>query len=293
MFSFNFNLLASHSYEKATEELKLISYVWEEFRICNSFRFKHLTDSLLKQSSNFIADILFLIRFREEIIIITVTDFCVKDSVSLFFFFVNWLLIQLDCSQPVQLDCSWSVCLLLSISLDIRKKFTIFNEVRAVAKKALNKIMRRMITVWAEWSVIVSLNISCAVIWWTAVLIHWTLIFFLFICSQDNNSLISLKLCLFLLKLLQIFLNIWIVLSINDITDHNILVQQHLKQCLKLLFWFEQLSHVRLSCSDLSVKFAQISLYFFNEYILWHLISDKLHQILSLSHLQLLLVFEL
>ncbi len=164
MFLLNFNLSVSHLYKKVTEELKLISYVWEEFRICNSFKFKHLTDSLLKQSSNFIVDFLFLIRFREEVIIITVINFCIKDSVSLFFFFINWLLIQLNCSQSVQLNCSWSACLLLSILLNIRKKFTIFNEVRVVAKKALNKIIRRMITVWAEWSAIMLLNISCAVI---------------------------------------------------------------------------------------------------------------------------------
>jgi len=85
----NSNLSASHSYKGVTEELKLISYVQEEFRICNSFRFKHLTDSLLKQNSNFIADFFFLIRFREEVIIITVTDFCIKDFVSFFFFFID------------------------------------------------------------------------------------------------------------------------------------------------------------------------------------------------------------
>jgi len=85
----NSNLSASHLYEGITEELKLINYVQEEFRICNSFRFKHLTDSLLKQNSNFIADFLFLIKFRKEVIIITVTDFCIKDSVSLFFFFID------------------------------------------------------------------------------------------------------------------------------------------------------------------------------------------------------------
>jgi len=89
MFSFNFNLLTSHLYEKITEELKLISYIQEKFRICNSFKFKHLTDSLLKQSSNFIINFLFLFKFREKIIIIIVTDFCIKDSVSLFFFFIN------------------------------------------------------------------------------------------------------------------------------------------------------------------------------------------------------------
>ncbi len=172
MFFLNFNLLTSHSYKEITEKLKLISYVWEEFRICNLFRFKHLTDSLLKQSSNFITDFLFLIRFREEDIIITVTDFCVKDSVPLFFFFVDWLLIQLNFSQSVQLNCNWSACLLLSILLNVRKKFIIFNKVRVVAKKALNKVMRKMITVWAEWSAIVLLNISYAVIQWTAVLIH-------------------------------------------------------------------------------------------------------------------------
>ncbi len=89
MSLFNSNLLTSHSYKKVTEELKLISYVQEEFRICNSFRFKHLTDSLLKQSSNFIINFLFFIKFRKEVIIITVINFCVKDSVSLFFFFVD------------------------------------------------------------------------------------------------------------------------------------------------------------------------------------------------------------
>ncbi len=127
---------------------------------------------------------------------------------------------------------------------------------KAVAKKALNEAMRRMITVWAEWSAILLLNIHYAVIWWTAVLIHWMLTFFLFVYSQDSDSLISLKLCLFFLKLLQIFFNVEIVLSINDIADHNILIQQHLKQCLKSLLWFKQLSHVRLSCSNLSVKFT-------------------------------------
>jgi len=193
----------------------------------------------------------------------------------------------------VQLDCSQSAYLLLSILLNVRKEFAIFNEVRVITKKAFNKTARRMITVWAEWSVIMLLKISYVIIWWTAVLIHWTLIFFLFVCSQDNDSLISLKLCLFLLKLLQIFLNVWIVLNVDDIVNHNILVQQHLKQCLKSLFWFEQLDYVRLSCSDLSVEFAQISLCFFNEHILWHLVLNKLHQILSLSCLQLLLVFKL
>ncbi len=150
MFFLNSNSLTSHLYEKVTEELKLISYVWEEFRICNSFRFKHLIDSLLKQSSDFIINFLFLFEFREEVIIIIITDFCIKDSVSLFFFFIDWLLIQLNCSQSVQLDCSQSACLLLSILLNIRKKFTIFNEVRAVTKKVLNKVMRKMITVWAK-----------------------------------------------------------------------------------------------------------------------------------------------
>jgi len=147
MSSLNFNSLTSHSYEKVTEELKLISYVQEEFRICNSFRFKHLTDSLLEQNSDFIINFFFLFKFREEVIIITVTDFCIKDFMSLFFFFVDWVLIQLNCSQSVQLDCNWSACLLLSILLDIRKKFAIFNEVKVVAKKALNKVTRRMITV--------------------------------------------------------------------------------------------------------------------------------------------------
>ncbi len=31
MSFFNFNLSASHAYKKVTKELKLISYVWEEF----------------------------------------------------------------------------------------------------------------------------------------------------------------------------------------------------------------------------------------------------------------------
>ncbi len=162
----------SHSYKEATEELKLISYVWGGFRVCNLFKFKYLTDSLLEQSSNFIVNFLFLFEFREEVIIITVTDFCIKDFMSLFFFFIDWLLIQLNCSQSVQLDHSWSACLLLSILLNIRKKFTIFKKVRTVAKKALNKATRRMITVWAEWSAIVLLNISCVMIWWTVILIH-------------------------------------------------------------------------------------------------------------------------
>ncbi len=164
MFSFNSNLLMSHSYKKITEELKLISYIWEEFRICNSFRFKHLTDSLLKQSSNFIADFLFLIRFREEVIIIIVINFYIKDSISLPFIFIDWLLIQVNCNQSAQLDCSWSACSLLSISLNIRKKLAIFYEVRIVVKKVLNEVARRMIIVRAEWSVIVLLNINCAVI---------------------------------------------------------------------------------------------------------------------------------
>ncbi len=43
---------------------------------------------------------------------------------------------------------------------------------KAVAKKALNKVMRRMITVWAEWSAIMLLNINCVMIQWTAILIH-------------------------------------------------------------------------------------------------------------------------
>jgi len=47
----------------------------------------------------------------------------------------------------VQLDCNQSAYLLLSILLDIRKKFAIFNEVRVIAKKELNKAVRKMITV--------------------------------------------------------------------------------------------------------------------------------------------------
>ncbi len=172
MSFFNFNLLTSHSYKEVTEELKLISYVWEEFRVCNSFKFKHLTNSLLKQSSNFIVNFLFLFKFREEVIVVIVTDFYIKDSVSFFFFFINWLLIQLNCSQSVQLNCNWSACLLLSILLNVRKRFAIFNEVRIVAKKVLNKTIRKMITVWAEWFAIMLLNINCVMIWWTAVLIH-------------------------------------------------------------------------------------------------------------------------
>jgi len=35
----------------------------------------------------------------------------------------------------------------LSILLNIKKKFAIFNEVKAVAKKAFNKVMKRMLTV--------------------------------------------------------------------------------------------------------------------------------------------------
>jgi len=47
----------------------------------------------------------------------------------------------------MQLDYNQSACLLLSILLNVRKEFAIFNEVKAVAKKAFNKVMRRMITV--------------------------------------------------------------------------------------------------------------------------------------------------
>jgi len=35
----------------------------------------------------------------------------------------------------------------LSILLNIKKKFVIFNEVKIVVKKALNKIIKKMITV--------------------------------------------------------------------------------------------------------------------------------------------------
>ena len=164
MFFLNSNLSASHSYKEVTEELKLISYVWEEFRICNSFRFKHLTDSLLKQNSDFIANFLFLFEFREEVIIITVTNFYIKDSVSLFFIFIDWLLIQVNCSQSAQLDYSQSACSLLSVLLNVRKKFAIFYEVKVVVKKALNEAIKRMITIRAEWSAIMLLNISYAVI---------------------------------------------------------------------------------------------------------------------------------
>ncbi len=164
MSLFNFNLLTSHLYKKVTEELKLISYIWKEFRFCNSFKFKHFTDSLLKQSSDFIVRIFFLFKFKEEVIIITVINFYIKDSVSLFFFFIDWLSIQLNCSQSMQLNYSQSIYLLLNILLNIKKKFTIFNEVRVVAKKVLNKIIRKMITVWAEWSVIMLLNINYIII---------------------------------------------------------------------------------------------------------------------------------
>ncbi len=48
----------------------------------------------------------FLFKFKEEVIIIIVINFYIKDFISLFFFFINWLLIQLNCSQSVQLNCS-------------------------------------------------------------------------------------------------------------------------------------------------------------------------------------------
>ncbi len=89
MFFFNFNLLMSHLYKRVTEKLKLINYIWEEFKVCNLFKFKHLTNSLLKQSSNFIVNFFFLFKFRKKVIIIIITNFCIKDSVSLFFFFIN------------------------------------------------------------------------------------------------------------------------------------------------------------------------------------------------------------
>jgi len=47
----------------------------------------------------------------------------------------------------MQLNYSQSAYLFLSILLDVRKKFTIFNEVRVVAKKALNKAIKRIITI--------------------------------------------------------------------------------------------------------------------------------------------------
>jgi len=147
MFFLNFNLLTSYSYKKVTEELKLINYIWEEFKVYNLFKFKYFTDSLLKQSSNFIINFLFLFRFREEIIIIIIINFCIKDSVFLFFFFINWLLIQFNCSQSVQLNCNWFACFLLSILLNVKKKFTIFNEMKVVAKKTLNKAAKKIITV--------------------------------------------------------------------------------------------------------------------------------------------------
>ena len=40
-----------------------------------------------------------------------------------------------------------------------------------------------------------------------------------------------------------------------------------------------------MSCSNLFVKFTQIGLCLFNEYIIWHLIFNKLCQILSSHHL--------
>ena len=144
MFLLNSNLSTSHSYERVTEKLKLISYVWEEFKVCNSIRFKHFTDSFLEQNSDFIVDFFFFIKFREEIIIIvTVTNFYIKDSVSLFFVFVDWLLVQVDCSQFMQLDCSQFVCSLLNVLLSIRKKFTVFYKVRTVAKKTLNDAIKK------------------------------------------------------------------------------------------------------------------------------------------------------
>jgi len=136
MSLFNFNLLTSHLYKKVTEELKLISYIWKEFKVCNSFKFKHFTDSLLKQSSDFIVRIFFLFKFKEEVIIITVINFYIKDSVSLFFFFIDWLSIQLNCSQSMQLNYSQSIYLLLNILLNIKKKFTIFNEVKSCCKES-------------------------------------------------------------------------------------------------------------------------------------------------------------
>jgi len=47
----------------------------------------------------------------------------------------------------VQLNCNQFTYLLLSILLDVRKKFAIFNEVKTVIKKVLNKAERKIITV--------------------------------------------------------------------------------------------------------------------------------------------------
>jgi len=47
----------------------------------------------------------------------------------------------------MQLDCSQSAYLLLSILLNIKKKFTIFNEVKVIAKKAFNEVTKRIIII--------------------------------------------------------------------------------------------------------------------------------------------------
>ena len=60
MSFFNFNLLMSYAYKKVTEELKLINYIWEEFWVCNSFKFKYLINSLFKQNNNLIINFLFI-----------------------------------------------------------------------------------------------------------------------------------------------------------------------------------------------------------------------------------------
>jgi len=43
----------------------------------------------------------------------------------------------------MQLNYNQFAYLLLNILLNIKKKFTIFNEVKAVAKKAFNKVIKK------------------------------------------------------------------------------------------------------------------------------------------------------
>ena len=50
--------------------------------------------------------------------------------------------------------------------LNVRKKFIIFYKVKTVVKKALNEVTRKMITVRAEWSAIMLLNIDYIVKRW-------------------------------------------------------------------------------------------------------------------------------
>ena len=138
------------------------------------------------------------------------------------------------------IDCSWFAWLLeandwLNSSFDDEYILAVMHAMSFTAKKAAERLaLRRAVTVLTKCSLKV---VSCVSL---TVMISFSFIISLWSYSQNH---LSLKLNFFLLKKCNVFVNCG-VLWVNIITSHAILLQQSVKQCLKLLLRHVQTAEI-------------------------------------------------